>query len=275
MNPRPRRLPVTVALVRHETIGSYLHRLARANHLKPNALTRYVNAADDNRFEVLEALTGHRAERLDDLLVTSIHPRRHRRQEACRRCAAQSDILTPVHLAAPVHHTVCRSHKRWLTDDAGTDDGRQYPLHDLPEILRAQRRHRRLVRDHGVDQAADAVAAAEHITQRWTHRGNWPRHRNRRLQQILGPGDWRIDPAHPLVTMINYPETVALARLLADPHWTQFATSDDLDAIAAFHAEVGTRLHIPYQPHTGYDPLLHWQARVRAIRQYTAIPHLQ
>src|ERR1700733_11968482 len=52
-----------------------------------------------------------------------------------------------------------------------------------------------------------------YITQRWTHRGDWAQHRDRRLRHFLDPA-W-ISAAHPLITMVNYPETIALARLLA------------------------------------------------------------
>lgn len=272
---QPRRLPVVVSLVRHETIPSYIRRLAAANHLNPNGLIRYINAARDGRLEVLEAMTGHRTDRLDDVLVTNFHPWLHRRQEACHRCAGRRGITVPVHLAAPVDHTVCHRHERWLPGSSNPGDQHQCRLHDLREVLIAQRHHRQLVRDHGVDQATAAYTAAEHVTQRWAHRGDWPQHRNQRLQQALGAGSWRIDPAHPLITMVNYPETIALAHVLANPYWTRRAISDNPDEIAAFHAEVGRRLHIPYLPYTGIDPLLQWQARARAIRHHAEIAQVQ
>ena len=55
---RPPRLPVTVPLVRDETIDSYLFRLARANHLEPAEVDAYLGkrTSTSQRFERLAAI---------------------------------------------------------------------------------------------------------------------------------------------------------------------------------------------------------------------------
>lgn len=272
----PCRLPVTICLVRHETSGSYLARIARANHLDTRELTSYLDApartSGPHRFDRLAALTGHPVDRLRDMLATSVHPRRQHRHEACRCCTAQHGIRTTVHLAAPTHRTACRRHRRWLP--AGYWPAQQqYDLRDAPEILTAQRRHTRLVHEHG-DHATGFVRQAAHITERWTHRGDWPEHRNRRLQRLLDPNQCWISETHPLITMANYPETIALARLLAAPRWTQLAISDDHADITRFHAEVSRRLDITYHPYASHDPLLDWQQHTRALRSHPEIAQL-
>jgi hypothetical protein len=273
---QPRRLPVTIPLVRDETIHSYLHRLAGANHLRATDLASYLDApartSGPHRFDRLAAMTGHPADRLRDMLAPAIHPRHQR--EACRRCTAQRGIRTSVHLAAPTYRPTCHRHRRWLPDDYHPDQ-QQYDLRDLPEVLIAQRHHIRLVREHGVDQAAGLVNHAGYITQRWTYRGDWAQHRDRRLRRFLDPDRWWISAAQPLITMVNYPETIALARLLANPRWTQQAISDDPAANASFYAEVSRRLNITYEPHTTHDPLLGWQQHARAARRYPEIVQLQ
>lgn len=261
------RLPVPIRLVRHEIVESYLTRLARANHLDPSELTDYLDASGNpcgsHRFDRLAAVTGHPAERLHAMLATTVHPGQHRRREACHRCLAQHGIPTTVQLAAPTHHTICRRHRRWLPD-SNNRPGQQYDLSGLPEIVAAQRQHARLVTHHE-DQAAGFVTDAEHIIRRWTRYGHWPKHRHRRLWHILGPERSWIVETDPAVTMANYPETIALARLLANPCWFQHAISDGPADTARFHAEVGRRLDIHYRPYSVNDPLLDWQRHARTL----------
>ena len=272
---RPRRLPVTIPLVRDETIHSYLHRLASANHLHADDLTSYLDTpsrtSGPHRFDRLAAMTGHPLDRLRDMLATATHPRHQRQREACHRCTAQHGIRTSVHLAAPTYRTTCRRHRRWLPDSYHYPDWQQYDLRDLPEVLTAQRQHIQLVRQHGIDKATKLVGHATYITQRWTHRGDWTQHRDRRLRRFLDPNRWWISETHPLIIMVNYPETITLATILGTPRWTELAISHDPAAITSFYAEVSRRLNITYQPYTAYDPLLGWQQHARATHRYPEI----
>lgn len=227
---RPRRLPVAVPLVRDEMIDSYLRRVAGANHLDTRDLTSYLDAPagarGPHRFERLAAMTGHHIDRLRDMLATAVHPRHQHQREACHRCTARRGIHTSVQLVAPTYITTCPRHRRWLP--AGYyPSGAQYDLADLPEILTAQRRHLQLIREHGIDEAAGFVSYSRHITDRWTHRRDWAQHRERRLSRFLDPTTTWVSQAHPLIEMVNYPETVALARIFATPRWTEQAISTD------------------------------------------------
>ncbi len=264
---RPRRLPMTVPLVRDETLNSYLARLAAANHLHHGELTDYLNGPahrpTGHRLDRLGAMTGHPPSRLHDVLA--ITASRRQRRQACRRCTAARGIRSTVHLAAPAHHPLCRRHRRWLPDEY-FPGVHQYDLREVPEILTAHRRHLRLVHHHG-PHAADTVADAAYITQNWARRGDWPQHRNRRLRRYLDPDQHWISNLHPLITMVNYPETIALAQLLATPPSAQLAISDDPADVARFNAHVRHRLRIPYQPYTVHDPLISWQHRTRTLHR--------
>jgi hypothetical protein len=262
---RPSRLPVTVPLVRDETIDSYLFRLARANHLEPAEVDAYLGkrTSTSQRFERLAAITGHPADWLSDLIVTKADPCRQTRRAACRRCTASRGIRTTVRLAAPNYGTICRRHHRWLSGDHGPDR-QQYQLNELPEVLTAHRQHLRLVRRLGVLRAGAHVADATEVTRGWTRR-DWEHHRDRRLRRVLGPGRWTAPANHPLTAMVNYPETITLARIFASPAWSALAISTRRADILAFHAEVSRRLKIDYEPYTAYDPLLRWQDYARDL----------
>jgi hypothetical protein len=257
---------VAVPLVRDETIHSYLFRLARANHLEPAEVDAYLGkpASPSQRFERLAAITGHPADRLSDLIVTRPGPYRQSRTVACRRCTARCGIRTTVHLATLHHRTICRRHQRWLSNDNGRDR-QQYELHQLPEVLTAHRHHLRLVYRLGVLRAGAHVADATEVTRGWAHRRDWEHHRDRRLRRALGPGSWTAPANHPLTAMVNYPETITLARIFAAPAWSARAISPRHADILAFHTEVSRRLKIDYEPYTAYDPLLRWQHYAREV----------
>lgn len=258
----PRKLPVAVPLVRDETSRSYLSRLARANHLHPDKLARYLDLHEPHRSERLAVITGHSVERLRTMLANTDRLDSRQERHACRRCTARRGIHAPVRIAAPTYLCVCLRHQRWLPEDGATHQ--QYDLRELPEMLTAQRHHLRLARQHGIVNTARLVDDAKRITQGWTRRREWGQHRNRRLRCLLDPDKWWIHEEHPLMIMANYPETIALARLLATPRWTQPAISEDPDTVAGFYAEVSRRLNLTYWPGGGTDPLQLWRQRSRA-----------
>jgi hypothetical protein len=97
MQPRP--LPVSVPLVRAETIDSYLARLASANHLPLTDFRAHLGLPPTRNGRVdlnrLSAMTGHEPDRLSDLVVgAGPWPARARMpplpasRSACRRCTA-------------------------------------------------------------------------------------------------------------------------------------------------------------------------------------------
>lgn len=102
----------------------------------------------------------------------------------------------------------------------------------------------------------EAFGTAARILFRWTSHGAWPEHRDRRLSQILDPDRWRVSQDHPLISLANYPETVALAGLLAEAAPAVRPIWRDEVSLEQFCAEVSRRLRIRYQPSDSRDPLI-------------------
>lgn len=97
---------------------------------------------------------------------------------ACRQCTARRGIAGDVYCVDP-DQRVCHRHRRWLAGPA--EDADQYDLTGLPEVVAAQRRHHRLLRRQGVDNARSAIYWATKIVDGWTERGERGEHRERRL----------------------------------------------------------------------------------------------
>lgn len=147
-----RPLPRPVRAVRHETMASYLHRLAAANRLDTEALRSYVAASHRKRAPIplnrLAVLSGQQAITLSHAIHEyQPRPSRHGAEErtACESCAAARGIHETVIIRFPFEHLVCRRHKRWVTDTRYFGGIHQLQLARYPEILRANRLHRRIV----------------------------------------------------------------------------------------------------------------------------------
>jgi hypothetical protein len=112
---------------------------------------------------------------------------------------------------------VCRRHRRWLL--ATWDSPSFIDLTAFPDILNAHRRHIRLARRR--PDTADAALAYAHCvvwswqTTAWAEERIWPR-RAAALARLLDLNNPVHVAAHPL---IPYPETIAVAELMADPAW--------------------------------------------------------
>lgn len=259
----PRALPVQVGLVRNEQPKSLLFRLVVANHLHPHGsrggLGRLTDTANIDT-AALAALAGCPVHRLRDLLPDPGRNRFDESRVACRRCLARKGITSTVLISAPNHQPICLRHRRWLPATSRSLE-HQYDLRRLPEILNAQRRHAQFIRRHGqTDHIADAYAHARYIVGRWAERGDWDRHRRRRLSRYLDDVDqWHIPHHDPLAVMVRYPDIVTLAIMLADPHWVTLAIRGGPAGLDRFHAEIRSRLKIPYQAYTSFDPLVQWR----------------
>jgi hypothetical protein len=238
-----RCLPVTVAPLHHETLGSYLNRLAEANRLTVTTLSsvivgrswRWRRDSDNAKHWTPEALdrlavsTGRSADALVRALP-ALREARHptviriplavielaaqpRMRAACRACAARHGVHGLVIRRLESHDIICRRHHRWLAD------AHQHPLDGLPQIETANRRHRRLAHHHGTTASEVAYrAASHHLQQRFNQPGydelqqRWNLH----LGQLSE--DPYADPYKPStdqIELITYPETVALTIWLA------------------------------------------------------------
>lgn len=277
-----RRLPVNVPLVRAETIDSYLARLARANHLSLRDFRAHLGLPPTRNGRVdsdrLSVMTGHQPDRLSEMIVGSgpwsgrgrVSPLPASRA-ACRRCTAARGIRGDVHRVT-ADLRVCRPHRRWL-GALGDGQSEQYDLSRLPEVVHAQRRHHRLLHRHGRDAGRTALFWATHISDRWTERGDWDQHRLRRQQRYLTAFPHHVDATDTLAPMLNYPETVTLAGLLASEHWSTLASSRRRQDRNRFDAEVARRLHIPYRSDAVGEPLVDWQEGEALARRRRAHEH--
>lgn len=268
------RLPRTVAPFQNETVHSFLYRLATANHISVLDLEAYLA-------EPLQPRTHPATPRPEWLSIASGWPTplltsrlcwptaRHRTNKpipACRSCMARRGVFQPVRIHRRPHVQVCLKHQLWI-GGTGDDPDTQLDLSNLPEVIRAQRRHNRLARLHGTQATHTAHTDARHILARWTERGDWPHHRERRLDTYFGHPHWQVRVHSAEMHAANYPEIVALTAILVSDHWRSHATrlrswphttalNGDPDH-QRFYAEVSRHLQIEYNP-SSYDPLTNW-----------------
>lgn len=238
----PRPLPRSVTPVAGEYHLDYIARLAEANHLEFSELT---GALDDTAAITLHGPRGwtqHEQVRLAAAAGQPLariarlwwpDPRhylrdpegfRHMLRPACRRCTARRGIPGPVACHLPPHLTVCRRHRLW-TGPAARSHAGQLDISQLPEILRAHRRHLALVHHHHWWHVDTAVSDATCAIYQALRGGTWIPGQRQRLRQ-LAPGTWQQAlagvlaasprqpddlPAHPAVEIAIYPDVVWLA----------------------------------------------------------------
>ncbi len=140
---------------------------------------------------------------------------------ACRRCTARRGIAGPIACRLPPHLTVCRRHRLWIGPSARTHVG-QFDISQLPEILRAQRRHLAQLRHHRWWEVQAAISDAKHAIHSALRVGAWTLRQRQRLHHLdpsvwpqaapePGPG-WQYNPSGNLVIEIAiYPDMVRLA----------------------------------------------------------------
>jgi hypothetical protein len=108
------------------------------------------------------------------------------RRTICWRCAARRSAFTFAVTWKPAEVTLCPSHPIWLGPPVRAHRGGQYDVHDLPDILHAQRRHYRLARRYGRQAAADAFAEAAHNAALWARHGLHDDRRKPLIRAFLG-----------------------------------------------------------------------------------------
>jgi len=280
-----RPLPRLVAPFRDETITSYLHRLAEANRIDPAGLRSWLARSDRKEAPVplgrLAAVTGMPCRSLGYAMpqictageLSGLHIQNRPRVRdgwsfaACRPCVAGQ----PVTRWALHDDVVCYRHRRWISKDHDQPD-----LTGQPEILHAHRRHRRLIRRHGRDPVMRALRDAQHICIGWRLDGLRDPGFGRRMEIFHGPGwDDRDEWAAQTSDAATYPQSVALARLLASPHWRERILGKDWAGHDEFTAEL-RRTVAPdytwdYRPRARWrrgrdDPLLEWRLHTRRLK---------
>jgi hypothetical protein len=171
---------------------------------------------------------------------------------ACPGCvAARTGRITPARAYLAAHQRVCPRHQYWLMSVPGSG-GRVVGLAECPEVVQAQEDHRRLLRHSSI--AGPAFEVAEAVTawwwaQKWPEERLWPVRLNAVMPAGEDPQRWRI-LARDLVT---YPETVALATLLASRAWRLRVAADGgghlpyrLADVPCVPSELGHRLRRPW-----------------------------
>lgn len=269
---RPPRLPIPAAPARHETLASYLDRLAALHGMPVRELWDAVSSpvqgtkrrAVDGH--AMAALTGRPIQHLAAALPQLRDPApdwaawRHEPQPGCLRCDARHDG-GPVQRLLPHHRYVCPKHWYWIgppdIGQAATPFGE-----DLRELVDAQTRHRRLALRHGPAAAFDAVLTGflvcGHLWQNHQEHAALSVEQWKRRAEHLIPVNSELSRfSASRVFAAVYPEAVALAALIADPAWRSLASGGD-DARNAFLTEVNRRLNLaPHYPEDG-DPIRHW-----------------
>jgi hypothetical protein len=244
-----RPLPRTVIPVAGEYHLDYVRRLAEANHLDFLELT----GALDDTAAITVYRTGWTRHQQERLAVAASQPLAriarlywpdprvylrdlegfHRRlRPACRRCTAHRGIADPVACFLPPHLTVCRRHRLWIGPSARTHAA-QLDVSQLPEILRAQRRHLAQLRHHRWWEVEAAISDATQIIHRALRAGTWTPRQRQRLHQ-LDPGTWQqaapgADPGwqyslsgNLVIQIALYPDAVQLAANNLQAHDTTY-----------------------------------------------------
>jgi hypothetical protein len=219
-----RRLPLSPPPVQHETVGSFLGRLADANRLKPHTLPtllgvrtlpRHADPKDPwppTAITALATLTGRSLTALAAALPALAPPppdtiATGRIRPACRSCMSARGITSTVIQHTADHEDVCLRHRRWLNAPE------QYLLDHLTDVLAANRRHRSLARRSGPALAAAHQDAQTAVTAWFTtaERPDLHDYWVRRLEAL--PEDPLGHPGHPSpqrIALAVYPEAVAL-----------------------------------------------------------------
>lgn len=182
----PVPLPHTVAPLPYEAIHHYLRRLANTNHLTVPQLSNMIHVRrppghagrsfGEQTRERLAVAAGQPLDRIrrlywgpgpdDHDAFGRRQPYGHGLRPACRRCAARHGLLGAVPCRFPDHYMLCQRHQLWVGPGVRSVAD-QLDLCDVPELLRAQRRHERLL--HAYSEAAVA-SRHRHAEQVWRSR---------------------------------------------------------------------------------------------------------
>jgi hypothetical protein len=226
-----RPLPRPVRPMRNETLSSYLRRIASANRLDSDELRSYVAADNHKRARVpldrLAVLSGQPRLALQRAIFEfwppAGDPAEHGRPSlhsperiACTLCMARRDVRSVAIVRLNVEDLLCQRHLRWLGDSSRSIEDNQPALATQPDIVKANRLHRLVIRRHGRTIADAAFRDAQEVCAGWRRRCE----HNEGFQQLMSrfhPGQWRAFETDPTVEAAAYPQTVALTRILASP----------------------------------------------------------
>ena len=242
-----RPLPRQVAPVQNETTVSYIQRLARANHLRTDELAEYLDArmtTSGRRIGVQPQVLADAAGMDISYLVLALpqlyawpgvaaaHLTSAELQPACHRCMAAKNIFSAVTVLTWTVQNVCIRHQLW-TGHGVTGINDQADVSGLPEISRAQARHQRLARRHGLWRVRDCYETAESAID-WSSRDpSSQTARQERIRRLLTTNRAEALPRS-FDYAAFYPEVVGVLSVLASPYWQRMAESGDPDDRSVF-----------------------------------------
>lgn len=280
-----RPLPRQVRPVQNETTVSFVRRLAHANHIRADDLTEYLNArmiTSGRHIRVsLQMLAdaagidaGHLTHALPQLQagparsgivpspVTSAEVRL-----ACRRCMAGRNIFSAVTVLTWTDQNVCLRHQLWTGHGVTTIED-QADLTGMPEVGRAQARHQRLARHHGLWRVRDCYETAERAID-WSSRESSSRTaRQERIRRFLAASRTGTLPRS-YDYASYYPEVVSVLSLVASSYWQRMAGSGDTDDTLRFYRQVAANGLTTGTPREN-TPLRNWIVQLRAARKLGA-----
>jgi len=262
----PRRaLPRACRPAPDETTGSYLLRLAAANRVTGPDLISYLTAGTSQSIAKVTLAALATASGQPPLVLAYALPELRSQypgqqgmalrgrtlparpnvvRPACRRCTATRTAAGRIDMWYRHDHNVCLRHLLWTGPGAG-DPRDQVDLAVHPDIVHAQLRHQRLIREHGHGIVRTAYHTAREIWETIIYRG-WgvpcavvcDMH----LPGWFGHQDWPGDPRDPVHCAATYPEVIILTCLLVSPSWRPFAMSASAADHERFRAEFQRRL---------------------------------
>lgn len=223
--PWPAPLPLPAVPVTGETLASFLNRLAAVNHVNAHAILEIlppwfrirIRRHDDRwQHDKLAPWTGDALARLAVISGSGLQALRSalpafgarsgqpaRATTACRHCTAARRIPQPVPVHLPAHHQICLRHGIWLSAD-----GPQFSVSACPDILAAEHRARRLLRQCTIEQLIYAKVQAAHAPWKPAQPAPW----KHRMQALIdsNPTTTRSCP-HAFLLAATYPETITTA----------------------------------------------------------------
>jgi TniQ len=274
-----RPLPRQVPPVQNETTVSYVRRLARANHVRADELAEYLHArmATSGRHisiqpQVLADAAGidvsHLILALPQLQAgpraTATHVTSAELQLACRRCMAAKNIFSAVTVLAWTDQNVCLHHQLW-TGHGVTDIDDQADVSGLPEISRAQARHQRLARRHGLRRVRASYKTAESAIDWSSRESSSQTARQERIRRLLTASRSGLLP-HSYDYAAYYPEVVGILSVLASRYWQCMAGSGDPDDALRFYHQIAANGLTNGTPREN-NPLRNWIVELRAERR--------
>lgn len=289
MPPR-QPLPRTVPLFHNETLDSFVHRLADANHLPADQLLPLLEIRRTKKtpvttlLEPLAAAAGVRRDALQLALPEFLdadasdrpgsigRPRTSLRtaiqRPACRRCTHAAGITLPVTCWTTHDRNICLRHRLW-TGDGITNADEQVDVSRLPDALQAQRHHRNLIARHGRRWVRSAYPDARKIYFTWLQSTADPFDLLDTARGLLTNGTGKPPFQDLTLTMVFHPQVVALTGLLAGREWERRAVATG--HVTWLVEQITVRgILLGYVPKDRTDPLIQWVEQYFSLHKFAA-----